>query len=92
MFEFRIYCAGWLIQQTLNLFLSFDFIIENAISVALFIVLKHDFWHALSDIQSHLKLSELYLRAHRQADVTDHQLHDQVYYGRYNSDQSTKTQ
>ena len=29
------------------------------------------------------------MRAHRQADVTDHQLHDQVYCGRYNIDHSS---
>ena len=30
------------------------------------------------------------MRAHRQADVTDHQLHDQVYGGHYNINHSTE--
>ena len=32
------------------------------------------------------------MRAHRQADVTDHQLHDQVYCGHDNTDQSKMVQ
>ena len=89
MLIFRIDTVSWLIQLILNLFLSFDFIIDHAVSAALSDARKHDFGHALSHVQSHLELSELDMRAHRQADVTDHQLHNQVYCGRYNINKRT---
>jgi hypothetical protein len=72
--------------QTLNLFLSFEFFIQYSIPATLLNALKHDFWYALSHVQSHLELSELDERAHRQADVTNHQLHDQVYCDYDNTD------
>ncbi len=87
LMEFGVYCAGWFIQQTLILFIDFDLINLHIISEALSDARKHDFRHALSHVQSHLELSKLDVRAHRQADVTDQQLHDQVYCDHDDTDQ-----
>ncbi len=92
MFEFRIDANVCFIDFIVACLINFDVTIDYTISEALSLAGKNDFGNAWSHVQSHLELSELDVRAHRQADVTDHQLHDQVYYGRYNSDQSTMTQ
>ena len=52
--------------------MNFVVAIDHSISEAVSDARKHDFGHALSHVQSHLILSELDVRAHRQADVTDH--------------------
>ncbi len=89
MLEFIIDADVCLTDFIVVCLINFVVTINHAISEALSDARKHDFGHAISHVQSQMELSELDVRAHSQAYVTDHQLHNQVYCSHDNIDKRT---